>query len=66
MIVGSGCLRFTKYDSPDTATEENCPRRFLDLSDRIYRMSKELLVGRFIWIVKELLKSKIINKEEME
>jgi len=31
---------------------------FLDLPDRIYRMSKELLAGRFIWIVKGLLKIK--------
>jgi len=29
-------------------------------------MSKELLAGRFIWIVKGLLKSKIINEEEIE
>jgi len=29
-------------------------------------MSKELLARGFIWIVKGLLKSKIINKEEIE
>ncbi len=30
MIVGFGCLRFTKYDSPDTAMEEIVLRQFLD------------------------------------
>ena len=39
-------------------TEEKCPEVFLDLPGRIYRISKELLAGRFIWIVKGLLKSK--------
>ncbi len=33
MIVGFGCLRFTKYDSPGTATEEIVLRHFLAYLD---------------------------------
>jgi len=40
----------TRDEQRDTrmATEEIVLRQFLDLPDRIYRMSKELLTGKFI------------------
>ena len=56
MIVGLGCLRFTKYDSPDTVTEEIVLRSFLTKKSIIIIL--EMFQNRTNKLISQCTKSK--------